>query len=272
MQRTTIHSFLVNLQAEKPFLLLKPETSNFYFMITRIAILGLALASLQVQAQTFPEKDGTTTQYYRIMSAAAAYSGQDRCLEDISGERRSFSYAVKPYSADSKLQDWTFLTESASDDTYHLRNRSNFRYISTAAVGADNYMTLPYVAKKQTTDALKFTPIGDNQYTISFSNEDDECYLAATDLEHPTTTMPKKLNNTIWAWYVYTSKALEDGILEHAWLTPQIGVQGRHIVVSGAAQWQIMDMQGRTLPNSALLQPGVYVVTADRHTQKVLVQ
>lgn len=235
-------------------------------------IVLLCMVCMQAKAQTFPEEKDGSPVYYRIMSAAADYAGQERCLEDISNEKRSFSYAVKPYAADVQQQEWTLITQGADSEKYHLRNRSNNRYISTSVVVADGFQTLAFSSKKQTNDALKFTPIGDGQYTISYTDDSGDCYFAATDLNYQATTMPRKLTNTIWAWRIYTSQELQDGILDPCQLMPRIGIQDRHIVVIGAAEWQVLDTQGRVTQADAALQPGIYIVVTGKQTKKVLVR
>lgn len=237
-----------------------------------LASIVLILLATPLLAQTFPEKDEGTVIYYRIVSAAADYGGHYYCLEDIKSDNREFNFAVKPYDVNVKQQDWSLIARDAENETYNLYNRENRRYVSTKMVAANNMLTLYYRSSKLSTDALKFTSLGNGQYAISFLNDGEEYFLAANDLNAPTYEMPETLNNTIWAWSVYTSDELAAGIESPVELSPQISVRNRCIVVSGTDQWQVVDMQGRQMPRHTSLQPGLYIVTTPKLNLKVQIK
>lgn len=238
-------------------------------LITAIVFILLVFPSY---AQIFPEKDGNATVYYRIVSAAIDYAGQYRCLEDIRTERSQYNFAVKPYDMNAKQQDWSFIVRSTAEETYNLYNRLNCRYVSTKIVPVNDMLTLNFESRKLSADALKFTPLGDGQYAISFLYDDEEFFLGANDQSAPTLEMPETLNNSNWAWYVYKSDDLADGIDSPVDFGPHVCVKNRCIVVSGADEWQIVDMLGRQMPKHVPLQPGLYIVTTKKLTQKIMIE
>lgn len=234
--------------------------------------LFFAFAST-AHAQLYPQTENGSTVYYKLVSACSNYSSDVLCLQDVSRTNDTYAFTLSPLDNDASNQEWVLICANQEQETYHLRNRATYRYISTDANWAGNFKVPTYATKLVTSNALAITDLGDGQVAISYEDTEGKRYLSATDINQEQPSMAADLKNTQWAWKVMRSSDLANGIYETCTPNLQIWVENRHIRVNGTDHWTLTDISGMPLPNEHPVQSGhIYIIKAKGQIHKFLVK
>lgn len=230
-----------------------------------------ALTAPSAHAQKFPQTEGGETVYYKLVSACPDYAGNPLCLQDESRTNKTYPYTLRAIDKDSKYQEWVLVAADKAKETYHLRNRISFRYLSTESTWAGNFKVLTFATKPVASNALTITDLGNDQVAISYEDDYGQRYLSATDVDREQPAMGSDLRDTQWAWKIYRASDLASGIHEACAPDVQIWVENRRIRVSGTDDWELSDASGMLLPHDHPVQPGhIYLVKAQGITRKFL--
>lgn len=241
-----------------------------------LAVLAIATAAASTGtalAQEYPQTEDGATIYYKLLSACPEYAGKSLCLQDDSRTGKTYAYTMAAEEKDTRSQEWVLVTADKAKETYHLRNRASYRYLSTESSWAGNFKVPGFATRQIASDALTFTSLGDGQVAISYQDEYGTRYLSATDVDREQPDITSDLRDTQWAWKIYRASDLASGIQEACAPGVQIWVEGRHIRVSGAADWELTDAAGMLLPHDHPVLPGhIYLVKAKGTTHKTIVR
>ena len=231
------------------------------------------ISTESICAQKFPQSEDGATVYYKLLSACPDYVGKQLCLQDESRMNKTYAFTLKELDKNSKYQEWVLITANKEKETYHLRNRASYRYISTEASWAGKFKVMGFATKQVTSNALAITDLGNNQVAISYEDEYGKRYLSATNTDEEQPDMPEDLKDSQWAWLIYRADDLANGIHEACTPEVQINVENRHILVSGTTEWDLMDITGMALPQNHEVQPGhIYLVRTKETIYKILVK
>ncbi len=226
-----------------------------------------------VCAQKFPQSENGATVYYKLLSACTDYADKQLCLQDESRTNKTYAFTLKELDKNSKYQEWVLITADKNKETYHLRNRASYRYISTESSWVGEFKVMGFATKQITSNALTITDLGDNQVAISYEDEYGRRYLSATNTDEEQPDMSEDLKNSQWAWLIYRADDLANGIHEACSPEVQISVENQHILVSGTTEWDLMDITGMTLPQNQTVQYGhIYLVRTKEATYKILIK
>ena len=242
------------------------------FILAGLVATG-CLATNEVFSQTYPQTENGSTVYYKILSAYPEYEARNLCLYDNTTAHSTYDYVLRELDPESRRQEWTLITANAGNETYHLRSRSSYHYMSASGKWANNHYVQIYATRKNDSDALTITNLGDDQVTISFTDEYGKRYLGASDVDADPQKLPSKFKDTPWAWKIYNAEDLANGILKTFVLEPIITVNNRIIHVDGVSDWELCDVTGRQLSyDQPLISGGVYIVRTSTMTKKVLIK
>lgn len=241
-----------------------------------LAVLAIATATASTGtalAQKYPQTEDGATIYYKLLSACPEYAGSALCLQDDSRTNKTYAYTLAAEAKDTRSQEWVLVTADKAKETYHLRNRASYRYLSTESSWAGNFKVLGFATRQIASNALTFTSLGDDQVAISYQDEDGTRYLSATDVDREQPDITSDLRDTQWAWKIYRASDLASGIQEACAPGVQIWVEGQHIRVSGADAWELTDVSGMLLPHDHPVLTGhIYMVKAKGTTHKIIVR
>ena len=247
-----------------------PHTGRW---LATLATAAALMGSGTVLAQKFPQTEDGATVYYKLVSACPDYASDPLCLQDESRTNKTYPYTLGALDKDSRYQEWVLITADKEQDTYHLRNRASYRYMSTEDSWAGNYKVLGFATRQIASDALTITDLGDDQVAISYEDAYGRRYLSATDSGREQPDMPGSLRDTQWAWKIYRASDLASGVHEACAPGVQVWVEGRRVRVSGTPDWELLDTSGMRLPQDYPVRSGhIYMVKAQETTFKILVK
>ncbi|MBR3546611.1 MAG: hypothetical protein IKN86_03520 [Bacteroidaceae bacterium] len=242
------------------------------FVLAGLTATGCFTAN-EVCSQTYPQTENGNVVYYKILSAYPEYEARNLCLHDNTSAHTSHDFLLLELDAEQRRQEWSFVTAKEGGENYHLRNHSSFHYMSVSGTWEGNYYVHNFSTKKNDSDALKITSIGNDQVTISFKEENGTRYLGASDMDAEPMKLPSNLKNSPWAWKIYKAEDLANGILNPFLPEPIITVSDHTIHVEGASDWELFDVAGRQLPpDQTLVAGGVYVIHIGNTTKKIMVK
>ncbi|MGN0233853.1 MAG: hypothetical protein ACI4B5_05470 [Bacteroidaceae bacterium] len=237
-----------------------------------LLVMATAIASI-ANAQKYPQTEDGATVYYKLLSACPDYTTNTLCLQDDSRTNTTYAYSISELNNDTKIQDWILICANKEQETYHLRNRGTYRYISTEANWVGNFNVPTFATKVVTSNALAISDLGDDQVAISYEDSNGKRYLSATNTDKEQPPMTSQLKNTQWAWKIYRTDDLANGIYEACSPELQIWVENRRIRVSGTDDWILTDLSGMQLPKDQPVQFGhIYIIKAKGTIRKFLVK
>lgn len=241
--------------------------------LTIAVLTALALAPVSTYAQKYPQTADGSTVYYKLLSASPDYAGTPLCLQDESRTNKTYFYTLGALDEESRLQEWSLVTADKEQETYHLRNRGSYRYVSTESTWAGDFKVLGFSTKPIASNALSITDLGDGQVAISYEDSYGTRYLSATDVDKEQPDMPASLKDSQWAWKIYRAEDLANGIHETCAHEVRVWVENRHIKVSGTKTWELTDVSGMSIPTDQIVQPGhIYLVKAKGMVRKVMAE
>lgn len=240
-------------------------------MTKHFAILFLAMACVQAMAQDFPEKDDKgAVIYYKIFSAAEGY--ETLCIQDNTQKTGDYKYLLEEHDPQNKYQEWT-LQPGSEEGTYLLRNRATFRYVSTSGVFVDEFYAITYSAKKDNSNQLLLTPLGNKQYAMTYNDGQTKRYMMVGDTDAGVDYFHRdNIYGTTRAWHIYPAAAVPTAVAGTGEQSIEVQVVKRKIRVLGTSNYEVFDIQGREMPADATLEPGIYVVQAGQTVRNVSVK
>lgn len=249
------------------------KTQHARTWLTASIVAALTLAPASTVAQKYPQTVDGSTVYYKLLSACPLYAGQELCLEDKSRTDNTYPYRLTALDPTARLQEWVLVSVSKEQETYHLRNRGSYRYISTESTWVGNFKVLGFATRPIESNALTITDLGDDQVAISYEDTYGKRYLSATDVSQAQADMPTSLKDTQWAWKIYRADDLASGIHEACTPAVRVWVEGQRIQVSGADTWEVTDVAGIRIPATQPVQRGhVYLVRARGTITKIIAE
>lgn len=241
--------------------------------LTAAIMAASVLAPASALAQKYPQTADGSTVYYKLLSACPQYAGQELCLEDRSRTDNTYPYHLATLDPTARLQEWVLVSADKEQETYHLRNRSSYRYVSTDCTWVGDFKVLGFATRAIASNALAITDLGDDQVAISYDDSYGKRYLSATDVSQAQADMPASLKDTQWAWKIYRADDLANGIHEACAPAVRVWVEGQRIHVSGADTWEVSDVAGMRIPTTQPVQPGhVYIVRARGTITKIIAE
>lgn len=237
-----------------------------------LLVMTTAIASI-VNAQKYPQTEDGATVYYKLLSACSDYTTNNLCLQDESRTNTTYAYTLSELNSDARNQEWVLVCANKEQETYHLRNRATYRYISTEGNWVGNFKVLTFATKVVTSNALSISDLGDDQVAISYEDANGKRYLSATNTDKEQPKLTSQLKNTQWAWKIYRADDLANGIYEACSPDLQIWVENQRIQVSGTDDWILTDISGMLLPkDQSVLFGHIYIVKAKGMIRKFLVK
>ncbi|GHT01276.1 hypothetical protein AGMMS49525_01560 [Bacteroidia bacterium] len=228
---------------------------------------------IQVQGSDVEYSTEKKTVWYNLVSGktgTANLAMQDNTSITLAAPA-NYALSVEPLNNDA-TQQWK-LTKNASG-TVTVTNRATNNAISTTSVYDEPYNLTQLTAVAEHAGHL-LTDIGGGQYTLSAVEDDGiKRYLSLSEEgKDPEEFIIDKLTDSGFAWTFV--KVIDTGINKQ---TPSsdnqlvVTVKDRVISVENATDWRIFSVDGKSIGKGTPLAPGVYLVTANGVTTKVLVK
>lgn len=217
--------------------------------------------------------DSLTETYYHLASAGPTFKGQSITERDADDELPATLTLTDAADGDLTAQ-WRAVK---AGDGVRFVNRASGRVLQSDPDPYGLFNLLQTGTLVATGNTWTATYLGDGQYAFSAAAADDniERYMgtAASTAAELTAPDENKLTNSDYAWTLTKVETVATGIAD---ATPDDGisvsVNGRRIVVSGTADYQIYALSGRRVGTSAALAPGIYIVRAAGTAHKVIVK
>lgn len=235
------------------------RTGSSNLQIVIITLLLLAKTS-SVCAQRFPQKDEDgKVIYYKIITANKDFCEKCLCLQDESNMAGDgFQYVLQEHDGTNKRQEWNLIAVDPTSETYYLRNRMTYRYLSVDTQWI-NGVLVPVYSKITDGNSLNISQIqeGDNQQvTISFSSIAGQNYFTVTDISKGMPMKPQTLVGSAWAWYIVPAE--------------EVSMDIDNLEEATRKQMEYYDLSGRRIPIGGYLMHGVYLVKKNGEFHKVL--
>lgn len=227
----------------------------------RCTVLALLLvAATALLAQDYPQKgDDGKVIYYKVLTASSDYARQCLCLQDVSNVAGGeFQYILQEHDETNKRQEWSLIPTGDAGETYYLRNRMTYRYLSVDTEWM-NGLLVPVYSRVTSGNSLSVARIPDgdgSQVTISCEGVSGTNYFTASDAAHGMPVKPQSLAASAWAWYIVPAEELSTGVADPA------GVAGE--------QPQCYDLSGRRMSAGSNARHGVYLTRENGVFKKVL--
>ncbi len=224
-----------------------------------MAVLPL-VAATALRAQNFPQKgeDGKVI-YYKILTASDDFARRCLCLQDVSNlAGEEFQYTLHEYDETERRQEWSLIAADAASETYYLRNRMTYRYLSVDT-GWMNGLLVPVYSRSTGGNELSIAsiPNGDSrQVTISCDGVTGRNYFTATDVSKGVPVKPQSLVGSAWAWYIVPAAELSTGM--------------DSIAEGTMEQTECYDLSGRMVTEAGNARHGVYLTRKNGVFRKVL--
>lgn len=138
------------------------KTPHLTKWLAILAMTTAAAGSSTALAQKFPQTENGTTVYYKLVSACTDYAENPLCLQDESRTNKTYAFTMKALDKDSKNQEWVLICADKEQETYHLRNRSTYRYVSTESSWVGNFCIQSFATRQTASNALTITDLGDD--------------------------------------------------------------------------------------------------------------
>lgn len=227
-----------------------PE-SNFSFIPFEDYSIEFSTEEVQTLYQLVNAKDGA------------------RCLtEDVTAD---YPLQLKDADPDDHAQQWMVMKKSTDGTLVDLVNRATGHIMQTRSgrYGAFNLPELSSVVMPGSGWRLDY--LGDTQYTVSGLEEDGIVrYLGASTGDTPEAYDEEQVVGSAFGWKfrkVDTTTGVTDVEADDvAWRV----VDGR-IVTCGTSDCRIYTVDGKLLPRSARLVPGIYIVSVNGKAHKVII-
>ncbi len=249
------------------------KTPHLTKWLAILAMTTAAAGSSTALAQKFPQTENGTTVYYKLVSACTDYAENPLCLQDESRTNKTYAFTMKALDKDSKNQEWVLICADKEQETYHLRNRSTYRYVSTESSWVGNFCIQSFATRQTASNALTITDLGDDQVAISYEDEYGKRYLSATNIDKAQPDMPSDMKDSQWAWKVFRASDLASGIHEACTPEVQVWVENQRIQVSGTDTWELYDVSGMLLPHDSPVHSNhIYLVKAKGSMHKVIIK
>jgi hypothetical protein len=211
--------------------------------------------------------DATSETWYNIVSGKAGTN--NLTVYDNSGQG-DYPLSVNALENANTAQQWKVVKDAASDGVY-LINRSTGSYIQPQST-VQGIFNLPKLSASATgTRTLEY--IGNGQYTISGVEQDGVTrwlHLSSQD-ETPQEYAVKNAPNSAFAWYFLKVSKNTLGTFMPSTAPVKITVTDRRIAVD-ADDYTLRSISGSVLKKDSALPAGIYLVTVNDATVKVIVK
>lgn len=219
----------------------------------------------------FTYSDELTDSWYNIINCGEAFSGL--CIKEEGNE--TSSQLILEAGVDDETAQWKAV-KPASGKGVQWVNRASGRVIATNSepFGLFNRLWTNTVVANE--NVWTTTYLGDKQYAFSTVEDDNvERYMGANSdqAEAAEELDLRKLANSSHAWVLRMVESVPTSIgqaTETNHLT--IRVIDRRIVVEGCTDFNIHTLSGMAMPTDLQLQPGIYIVSAQAKSTKIIVK
>lgn len=207
----------------------------------------------------------TSEIWYNIVSGK---TGIDKCIED-NGSASAYPLLVEAVIDGEQAQQWKVVKDARSGGVY-LANRGTGNYIQTQSA-VSGIFNLPQLGASAS-GTRTLTYLGQGQYSIAGVEQDGVTrYLhLSTQEETPEGYVFKNALNSGFSWYFRKVSGGTSDISTPSVTPLKITVTNRRIVVD-AENYTLRNINGALLKKDTTLPVGIYLVTAEGATTKVIV-
>ena len=245
-------------------------TKQFFISIMFVSLLSC----FEVQAQTYPAKDGGDNKiYYRIVSTCEQYAG--KCIQDNTSNTH-YTYLISNYDSTNTKQEFELIYKGDNSEQYIIRNHSSRKYFWNLFIADGIYNHIKPTSDRSDAVVINIIPLKKDQVLLEFTGYDGlTFYLSAADENTVDENVYlEDAQDSRYAWYIINSKVNLNTGLES--VKKDFGVQvyarNGYIIVKGCDQYTIHDLSGRILPADNRLASGIYIVRTPNQHFKVAVR
>lgn len=232
---------------------------------TYVALYCLAL-SLGAMAQKPLSSDGTSTSWYNIVSESADAKGL--VMSDNSGQTSSLPIALLTDDGSTAMQ-WK-LVEDDSNGLIRFVNRKTGSIIQPVSVAEQLYNVTQLSSSVLTGKGFTLEELGNGQYALPGEEADGTTrYLISAKEGTAPATATSATAGSAFAWSFRLVETVGINTVEKA--QPSISVVDGRITVTPAVPFRITTVDGVTMKGNGRLPVGVYLVTVEGETVKIIV-
>jgi hypothetical protein len=235
-----------------------------------LALCGVAArpAAGQEVAPVTPDYSGWVV----IRSAKPVY--RDRCIADVASEKMPrIKFAVRKLESGSHYQQWR-MVRNGDGGRVNFVNRATGNVIGTTLLSSGNYCYVQPADEVGEGRGWFAKALGGGQYEVY--GEDGgltRYWCASVESESPDKLTAGDTQNTGFAW-IFAAAESVTGVSDSrpaAEKNIRIYAQQRKIVVEGCNEYSVVNVQGAAVPKNVALPMGIYFVTVEGKTTKVLI-
>lgn len=209
----------------------------------------------------------------------------DRCITDVTGQNLTdVKFSMDEIVAGNYAQQWKIV--NVNETEVQFVNRATGNIMQKEAVYNRYYYTQPAPYSSDASGWV-ISYAGERQYEMSGYNADGiQVYMNATSDEKETDIyLQGNAKNTGFAWTFKKPQGMSLNLAPQQIMTTEttgldneivtgirIGVSDRRIIVIGADDYTIRNISGIVMNNGTELPVGIYLVTVNGKTTKILVK
>jgi hypothetical protein len=220
------------------------------------------------QSANLELSDDTHEIWYQI----ASVKHPTKCITDVVNQNHpEVKFAIEDATENNSAQQFKLVKKSTTDSKLHFINRSTGNLIQTSSVFNAPYSYTQFTTEKSTSSGWTANYLGSGQYEISgVETEGVTRYLnASSNNADPDMYIENESKDTGFAWML--KKVNTTGINSSTQDNIRIYATNHHVIVEGTDNYIVRTIQGIPVNPAAELPTGIYLVTVNGKTTKVLV-
>ncbi|MDR1526505.1 MAG: RICIN domain-containing protein [Dysgonamonadaceae bacterium] len=212
--------------------------------------------------------------WYFITSAKPEYV--DKGITDVVDDNMSESFALSNIVANNDRQLWKAVRKSnvSGDKRIHFINKATGNIIQTQSVYSEGYRFTQSTDQPEQSNGWLTRYLGGKQFEI-YGTENDGVtrYLNASNRgqSQPDWLLDENTKDTGFAWILKKAdvfSAIHPLPTEHL----RIYSREKQIIVEGSNDYVIRNLQGIEMKRNTRLSTGIYLVTVNNQTSKIVVK
>lgn len=248
------------------------STYNFVVWLVRESNSYAAESQLSLieYNDTFAPQDSETVTWYNITTAEAG-AGGELIADNTSAVDANYKFTVEKKESSDQSAQWRFV--ATQPGKISIVNRATGNSISTTLSAEGRYNIPAADGKTVVPTTWNILPVSEQEYVIaSIGTDNVQRMLNAQTLgEEPAELADGSFAGTSVAW-TFTLADTQVGIGQAAVSqSGKLTVENGRITAPDGAKVTVATPDGIVLPASSRLAPGIYLVTVNGKTTKILV-
>ena len=219
------------------------------------------------------ESKGNKEPWYFILSSKNGLTNQ--CITSIANPTDPYiKFTLATKEPNNENQYWKFIKKNndPTDYRYDIQNKGTGEIISTKVI-LDRYFYVQNTNQPDENEGWQLNILADEQYELFGKDGQVLRYLNASSTEEKSETYIGKSQNTGFAWsFEYIEGGTSIKLPETNINDIIVYSENKRIYIEGAENYTVRNIYGSLVNKEGTLETGIYLVTINGETRKVLVK